>query len=315
MNIYIHKNDQQLGPFDEAQIWEGLRNGEFTSEDLAWHEGLPEWVQLSALLKIPQFDQPAPKNIQEVKNTKIKKTGIILKTAVGCATLLGILLIASLFGINPFAYHNNDPQTKMQQIKGEVFITTQGADTKRLSGIQIRFYKREELERSFAISATSAPAAMPPYIKEINKLEKEISESEIELAESEKKGEYLGAAGRAMSATRDLIKAQKDMLQVWVNLMNAWPHASYYFDLLPQAEFETRSDSEVKLVISLPKGDWIIVAEASRHIGKSTEDEWYFWTYPVKQSEGNLLSNYNLVTSGNSESVLKTKMGRKSLPE
>ena len=307
MNIYIHKNDQQLGPFDEAQIWEGLRNGEFTSENLAWHEGLPEWVQLSAILKIPQFDQPAPRNIQEVKNAKIKKTGIYISIAVGAAFFLGILMIVIFYGANHF--------TSSKQIKGEVFISTKGADTKRLSGVPIRFYKREILEKNFAESAQNAADAMPPYENTINRIHNEILETKKNLDELEKSGGSGGAHHRLVLATMDVKKAKEDLLQVWVNIMNAWPHASYYFNLLPQPEFETRSDSDGKFAISLPKGDWIIVAQASRHLGGSTEDEWYFWTCTIKESDANLLSNHNLVTSGNSESVLKTKMGKKTLPD
>ena len=54
MNIYIYKNDQQLGPFDDAQISEALTSGEFSLEDLAWKEGLTEWVRLENLLQKPQ---------------------------------------------------------------------------------------------------------------------------------------------------------------------------------------------------------------------------------------------------------------------
>lgn len=46
MDIYINKNGQQLGPFDETKIAEGLCNGQIGIDDLAWHEGLKEWVQL-----------------------------------------------------------------------------------------------------------------------------------------------------------------------------------------------------------------------------------------------------------------------------
>jgi len=54
MNIYVHKNEQQLGPFDESQISDGLNSGEISLEDLAWKEGLTEWVRLGDLLHEPQ---------------------------------------------------------------------------------------------------------------------------------------------------------------------------------------------------------------------------------------------------------------------
>ena len=54
MKIYIHKNDQKLGPFYNSQIQEALTSGEICLEDLAWIEGLTEWVRLGDLLQKPQ---------------------------------------------------------------------------------------------------------------------------------------------------------------------------------------------------------------------------------------------------------------------
>jgi hypothetical protein len=59
-NIYIYKNNKQLGPFDEVQIAESMRSGDFATDDLAWHEGLTEWVQLGELLKKNQTKPPVP---------------------------------------------------------------------------------------------------------------------------------------------------------------------------------------------------------------------------------------------------------------
>ena len=51
--IYISKNGQQLGPFTDAQIHEGLSQGRFTAFDLAWREGSPQWTPLSVVLGFP----------------------------------------------------------------------------------------------------------------------------------------------------------------------------------------------------------------------------------------------------------------------
>jgi hypothetical protein len=42
--------------------------------------------------------------------------------------------------------------------------------------------------------------------------------------------------------------------------------------------------------------------------------EWLYWVYPVKNSSGNILSNFNLVTSGNADSLLNTKVARGEMP-
>jgi hypothetical protein len=48
MNITIHKNGQQLGPFSEAQVAEMLRSGKLGHEDLAWAPDMPDWKPLSS---------------------------------------------------------------------------------------------------------------------------------------------------------------------------------------------------------------------------------------------------------------------------
>ncbi len=50
MNVFIHKNQQQTGPFSQDDIYAMLDRREITPQDLAWTEGLPDWQPLSKLL-------------------------------------------------------------------------------------------------------------------------------------------------------------------------------------------------------------------------------------------------------------------------
>ena len=50
MDIYIHKNGENLGPFTLEQVKERLARNDFTSTDHAWHEGLEGWIPLEDLL-------------------------------------------------------------------------------------------------------------------------------------------------------------------------------------------------------------------------------------------------------------------------
>jgi uncharacterized RDD family membrane protein YckC len=50
MQILVHKNGNQLGPFTMDQLRQGLSDGSFAASDLAWHEGLPSWVSLASLV-------------------------------------------------------------------------------------------------------------------------------------------------------------------------------------------------------------------------------------------------------------------------
>jgi len=60
MEIYISKSGQQSGPFSEQQIESMLSSGMLTLADYAWHEGLPEWLQLEQVLNARQPANQSP---------------------------------------------------------------------------------------------------------------------------------------------------------------------------------------------------------------------------------------------------------------
>jgi hypothetical protein len=55
-DLYLAKDGQQLGPFDEDTVRAGLREGRFSPVDLAWREGMTDWKSLSILM--PGFGPP-----------------------------------------------------------------------------------------------------------------------------------------------------------------------------------------------------------------------------------------------------------------
>lgn len=67
MAIYIYKNNQQLGPFGDADTVNGLRSGAYSPNDLACRTGMKEWQPLSLLYPSeahalrPVFQMPQPK--------------------------------------------------------------------------------------------------------------------------------------------------------------------------------------------------------------------------------------------------------------
>lgn len=50
MSIYVSKNNQRLGPFEESAIGDFLRSGAFSPNDLAWRDGMNSWQPLHTLL-------------------------------------------------------------------------------------------------------------------------------------------------------------------------------------------------------------------------------------------------------------------------
>lgn len=57
MEVWIGRNGERHGPYQEEQVRDWLRSGELSPDDLAWYEGLADWRPLSILF--PQ-DKPAP---------------------------------------------------------------------------------------------------------------------------------------------------------------------------------------------------------------------------------------------------------------
>ena len=49
MQIYIHHNGQQTGPFSLETVRAQIANGTVLPTDLAWHEGMPDWLPLSSI--------------------------------------------------------------------------------------------------------------------------------------------------------------------------------------------------------------------------------------------------------------------------
>jgi hypothetical protein len=43
MAIYVRKNNEQTGPFDENHVLAGLRDGVYASSDPARREGMADW--------------------------------------------------------------------------------------------------------------------------------------------------------------------------------------------------------------------------------------------------------------------------------
>jgi hypothetical protein len=97
MKIYVNKNGQQSGPYTQEQLQQYLAMGELAAEDLAWHEGLPEWVTVGALVNpagVPAPPMP-PGGVQPQEggiSPKIKLAVriVLIVVLVGVAALVGL---------------------------------------------------------------------------------------------------------------------------------------------------------------------------------------------------------------------------------
>jgi hypothetical protein len=61
MEIHVHHNGQQLGPFPKESLIEMARLGSFPNDALVWHDGATDWYPLGDFMKAhaPAAPQPA----------------------------------------------------------------------------------------------------------------------------------------------------------------------------------------------------------------------------------------------------------------
>lgn len=57
MAIYLLKNNEKHGPFEESTIAEWLRLGRCSPDDLAWREGMVKWQPLQTFYLTPYIGQ------------------------------------------------------------------------------------------------------------------------------------------------------------------------------------------------------------------------------------------------------------------
>jgi hypothetical protein len=107
MSIYIYKNNQQTGPFEEGKVLEWLANGQLSPEDLAVKQGESQWKPLKDLFlgapqKMPEsqtgFSSP---NIPSVAGNLPQKSGsktfLFLLLGFGALFLIVVVGIAGFF--------------------------------------------------------------------------------------------------------------------------------------------------------------------------------------------------------------------------
>jgi hypothetical protein len=80
MQIYLHQNNQQEGPFTLPRISARLVSGDLDSATLAWHEGLDNWYPLNhekwqalGIVAPPPKEKPAPQESAPVEEPQEEK--------------------------------------------------------------------------------------------------------------------------------------------------------------------------------------------------------------------------------------------------
>jgi len=101
MNITVHKNGQQVGPFPDTQIIEMLKSGQLTPSDLGWSPGMPEWKPLSAFPELQRTHLPPPVPGSAASTQVLKKNEplSIWALVLGIISLVGCSVGGFIVGI------------------------------------------------------------------------------------------------------------------------------------------------------------------------------------------------------------------------
>jgi hypothetical protein len=113
MQIYIVKEGNQLGPFDEQQLQDQLGSGAISPTDLAWQEGLSDWQPLSQIMGQPS-PIPPPLIAQGFHFTKDPaRLTAFLKIMLWISLFVGVVSLFSNFA----QYNLANPQLTAEAAK------------------------------------------------------------------------------------------------------------------------------------------------------------------------------------------------------
>jgi GYF domain 2 len=114
MQIYINKNNQQLGPFEEAQVLEMLKNGQLSPNDFAIRHGEQEWRNLGSFY-LNLENRAVRKDEAKLPAPKKSRKGLLL----GCSGFFLIaILVAAVLGF--LAYRNLFPADSVENLPNTV---------------------------------------------------------------------------------------------------------------------------------------------------------------------------------------------------
>jgi hypothetical protein len=103
MSIYVTRNNEQRGPFEEAQVVEMLRNGQLLPSDLGIRQGDQKWRTLGEMFP-SSTGQPVTPAAETAEKPRKSRKGLL----IGCAgAFLLLAIIAAVAGL--FVYRNLFP--------------------------------------------------------------------------------------------------------------------------------------------------------------------------------------------------------------
>ena len=143
MQIYVTRNGQQFGPYSEQEAMQYIGTGELSASDLAWCDGMPEWVPLSEIIfSIRQAVRPSPPQPVGLGARKTKSFPTALLT-------IGVVAVLVLGG----GWFYFMPKSPKGATKEAPFINTLGMEFVPAGTPGVLFCRTETRVRDFRLFA------------------------------------------------------------------------------------------------------------------------------------------------------------------
>lgn len=195
----------------------------------------------------------------------------------------------------------------MHTIDGQIFIRTQGAETIKLSLVDIALFDAkavaEDVERKRK-AAEPIYEGLQSLVKEAEKRVKEAEKREKERAKGlDKVSEEDREEVRIAQIAWEKALAKSGKVQPMALYLHSAP---YYFNDLPKPLLMTKTDADGKFTFKIPNGSYVLAAASGRQTGIKTE--FYHWMVKVNIDADKkvMLANDNLSASGSPDSMIAT---------
>ncbi len=186
MQIYVNKNGQQLGPFDESKVIEMLRNGQLAMNDLGFKQGQQQWQKLEVLFPtaVPAWTPPPnvpnnPPNFQPNNqpnsqfNNQFQPTPIqpppaksgsskgLIFGLLGC----GGLLIVGLIGVVAVVMLSNRKSSTTDYATNSAANSSNTTNSNTSSNVKTPEYYKAYSDKTIELSRLKPPAKLDKNAK------------------------------------------------------------------------------------------------------------------------------------------------------
>jgi uncharacterized protein DUF4339/uncharacterized protein DUF4190 len=122
MQIYIHRNNEQLGPFTEAEVRAQLASGAISPQDHVWWQGQANWIPLGqSPLAVPGTPL-APSQAITAPAVGVKTSGLAMASLI--TGIVSTILCGSLFIPAIILGHLGLSATKRPEVQGRGLAVT-----------------------------------------------------------------------------------------------------------------------------------------------------------------------------------------------